>query len=321
MLKFKRTLSIIIILSLTLTLFGCGSSKKDSKDTSANTKTEKQTLNIGLMPSVDAVPFIIAKDKGFYEKNGVDVKLQVFKSANDRDAALQTGNLDGVSTDEVAVCLYQNAGIDLKITGVTDGDFMLVASKQSGIKSIADVKGKSVAISQKTVIEYSLDKMLEKNSIKPEEVKKIAIPAIPARLEMLKAGKVDLALLPEPFSSAAIKDGAVLLGKTSSEKLLPAVSAFTQKSIDNKSDAIKAFYKAYNEAVEYVNNTPISQYEDTVIKFVGYPEDMKGNIVLPKFRADVLPSDNDLNSAVKWTKDKGIVKKSLTPKDLTYKIK
>ncbi len=321
MLKFKRTLSIIIILSLTLTLFGCGSSKKDSKDTSANTKTEKQTLNIGLMPSVDAVPFIIAKDKGFYEKNGVDVKLQVFKSANDRDAALQTGNLDGVSTDEVAVCLYQNAGIDLKITGVTDGDFMLVASKQSGIKSIADVKGKSVAISQKTVIEYSLDKMLEKNSIKPEEVKKVAIPAIPARLEMLKAGKVDLALLPEPFSSAAIKDGAVLLGKTSSEKLLPAVSAFTQKSIDNKSDAIKAFYKAYNEAVEYVNNTPISQYEDTVIKFVGYPEDMKGNIVLPKFRADVLPSDNDLNSAIKWTKDKGIVKKSLTPKDLTYKIK
>lgn len=319
--KFKRTLSITIILLLTLSLFGCASSKKDSVGASANGKNEKQTLNIGLMPSVDAVPFIIAKEKGFYEKNGVDVKLQVFKSANDRDAALQTGNLDGVSTDEVAVCLYQNAGIDLKITGVTDGDFMLVASKQSGIKSISDVKGKTVAISQKTVIEYSLDKMLENNFIKPEEIKKISIPAIPARLEMLKAGKVDLALLPEPFSSSAIKDGAVLLGKTSSQKLLPAVSAFTQKSINDKSEAIKAFYKAYNEAAEYVNNTPISQYESTVIKFVGYSEDMKGNIVLPKFRADVLPPDNDLENAIKWAEDKGIVKKTLTAKELTYKIK
>lgn len=273
------------------------------------------------MPSVDAVPFIIAKEKGFYDKNGVDVKLQVFKSANDRDAALQTGNLDGVSTDEVAVCLYQNAGIDLKITGVTDGDFMLVASKQSGIKSIADVKGKTVAISQKTVIEYSLDKMLENSSIKPEEVKKVSIPAIPTRLEMLKAGKVDLALLPEPFSSSALKDGAILLGKTSSQKLLPAVSAFTQKSINNKAEAIKAFYKAYNQAAEYVNNTPISEYEATVIKFVGYSEDMKGNIVLPKYRVDVLPSDNDLESAIKWAENKGIIKKTLTTKGLTYKVK
>lgn len=321
MLKFKKALSIIITLSLTFTLIGCSSSNKNAGSGAANNKNTKQTLNIGLMPSVDAIPFIIAKENGYFDKYGVDVKLQVFKSANDRDAALQAGNLDGVSTDEVAVCLYQNAGFDLKITGVTDGDFMLIASRKSGIKSMADIKGKTVAISQKTVIEYSLDKMLDNNSIKPEEVKKISIPAIPARLEMLKAGKVDLALLPEPFSSFALKDGGILLGKTSSQSLLPAVSAFTQKSIDNKSKEIKAFYKAYNDAAEYVNNTPISKYEATVIKSVGYSEDMKGNIILPKYRIDELPSENDLNSAIKWAENKGIVKKSLTTKALVYKIK
>ena len=73
------------------------------------------------MGSIDAVPLVIAEQNGYFEEEGVDLDLQIFKAANDRDAALQAGELDGVLCDETAISIYQNSGIDMKITGTTNG--------------------------------------------------------------------------------------------------------------------------------------------------------------------------------------------------------
>jgi NitT/TauT family transport system substrate-binding protein len=319
MLKLKKTVALIA-LAVTTTFAGCTTSKTADVKQITDNKKPKQTLTIGIMPAIDSVACTIAKEKKYFDKYGVDVKLEVFKSAKDRDAAFQAGKLDGVSTDEVAVALYQNAGIDLKITGVADGDFLLIASKDSGIKSINDIKGKSISISQNSVIEYTLDRMLEENSIKPEEVEKTIIPAIPIRLEMLRSNKVDLALLPEPFATFALNDGGILLDKATNHGLSPTVYAFTKKSIDEKSEEIKAFYKAYNDSVNYINNNSISEFEDVVIEAAGYPEDMKGKIALPKYRINVLPTEKEIQDAIDWSANKGIITKKLTPKDMVSDV-
>ncbi|MCB2290359.1 MetQ/NlpA family ABC transporter substrate-binding protein [Clostridium sp. CS001] len=311
--KLKKILSIITATSLVLSLTAC-SPKNEAAPVS------KQTLNFGAMSSIDAVPIVIANEKGFFKKEDLEVNLQTFKNSKDRDAAFLGRNLDGIIGDEVAISLYQNADFNVKITGVTDGDFMLIANSKSGIKSISDIKGKSVAISEKTAIEYTLDKVLEKNSLEPKDVKKSVVPAIPTRLEMLRNNNVDAALLPEPFATLAIKDGGILLGSASNLATYPSVTAFTQKAIESKSTEIKAFYKAYNEAVDYINSTQISEYEDTIIKTVGYPEDMKGKITLPKFRKNALPSEAEVKSAIDWTVKNGLVKKTLNPKDLMSDI-
>jgi len=312
-LSYKKIFAIITSSIFITTLTACSPSK--------NTESfSKQTLSFGAMGSVDAVPFVIANEKGFFKEKGVDVNFQIFKNSKDRDAALQAGKLDGIIGDEVAVCLYQNANFDVKITGVTDGDFMLIANGKSGIKSIGDINGKSVAISEKTAIEYTLDKILEKNSLKPEAIKKSIVPPIPTRLEMLRNNNVDAALLPEPFSSLAIKDGGILLGSARSIGVYSSITAFTQKSIDAKSKDIKAFYRAYNKAVDYINTNAITEFEDIIIKTVGYPNDMKGKLKLPKFRKNILPSEAEVKEAIDWTKNNGLVKKNLDPKSLMNDI-
>lgn len=313
MINLKKILSIIISTSLVLSLTAC-SPKKEA------TPTAKQTINFGAMSSTAAIPIVIANEKGFFKKQGLEVNLQTFKNSKDRDAAFQGGNLDGIIGDEIAISLYQNADFNVKITGSTEGDFMLIANSKSGIKSVSDIKGKSVAISEKTSIEYTLDKILEKNSLDPTDVKKSVVPAIPTRLEMLRNNNVDAALLPDPFATLAIKDGGILIGSANDLGIYSSVTAFTQKSIDDKSTEIKAFYKAYNEAVDYINSTPISEYEDTIIKSVGYPEDMKGKIKLPKFNKNTLPSEAEVKSAIDWTVKNGLVKKTLSPKDLMSDI-
>jgi NitT/TauT family transport system substrate-binding protein len=313
MIKLKNILTVATASFLAISLSACSATKY-------TTSSSKQTLNIGAIGSIDVVPIVIAKEMEFFKKQGVDVKFESFKSSKDRDAAFQAGNLDGIICDEVAICLYQNADFDVKITGITDGDFMLIAGPNSGIKVLSDIKGKSVAISEKTAIEYTLDSVLEKNSLEPKDVKKSMVPAVPTRLEMLRNNKVDAALLPEPFASLAINDGGILLGSASKLASYPSVTAFTQKAIDAKSTEIKAFYKAYNEAVDYINSTQISEYEATVMSTVGYPEEMKGKITLPKFRKNILPSEDEVKSAVDWTTKNGLIKKTLNPKDLVNDI-
>ncbi|MBC8062904.1 MAG: ABC transporter substrate-binding protein [Clostridiaceae bacterium] len=313
----KKILTLFVASMVVVSMSACSSVKEKESDTS---KPKMQILNIGAINSVDVVPIVIADQKGYFKKQGLEVRFQPFKSPSDRDAALQAGSLDGLITDEIGICLYENGGLDVRITGITDGNFILVAGADSGIKEVKDVKGKSVAISEKTSIEYTLDKILEKNSMSPKDVKKTVVPAIPTRFEMLRNKKVDLALLPEPFATLAIKEGGIAIASASKLGTYPSVTAFTQKSIDNKSNEIKAFYKAYNETVNYINSTPISEYEDTVIKTVGYPEEMKGKIILPKFRQNILPTEEGLKAVIDWTTNKGLVKKVLNPKDLINSI-
>ncbi len=315
--KFNKIIAICLAVMLLVSLTACTSPNQKAE---TDVKKPAQTLTFGAMASVEMIPIIMAEQNGYFEKQGVKVNLQYFKNAKDRDAALQSGKLDGIISDEVAVALYQNAGLDVKITGLTDGNFVLVAGPDSGIKGISDIKGRTVAISEKTVIEYTFDKVMEKNGLDPKEVQKSIIPAMPTRLEMLRTGKVDTALLPEPFATLAVKAGGVVLGSANEADMYTSITAFTQASIDNKSNEIKAFFKAYNEAVDYVNNTPIAEYEDLIIKTVGYPQDMKGQIVLPEFRKNVLPSEDDIQSVIEWTKKNNLFNKELSPKDLVSNI-
>lgn len=275
-----------------------------------------QTLYVGAVTSVDVIPILIAEEKGFFRKAGVDVHFEPFKSAKDRDAAFQAGSLDGIICDQIAICLYQNADFDVKITGSTDGDFLLIANPYAGISAISDMKNKSVAISEKTSIEYALDKILEKNNIEIESIEKAIVPAIPARLELLQNKNVDAALLPEPFASLALNNGGVLLGSGSKEGAYPSVTAFTQTVIDTKSKEIQAFYEGYNEAVDYINKTSIAEYEQMIIEAVGYPEDMAGKISLPVFRKNVLPPEEQIQSVIDWAVKNRLITRSLEPKDL-----
>ena len=150
--------------------------------------------------------------------------------------------------------------------------------------------------------------MLTKNGMSPADVQKTAIPAVPTRLEVLNSGKVDAALLPEPFGSLALKSGAVELSRATGIGLYPSVIGMEKKLIDTSRSEIAAFYKAYNDAADYLNSNPISKYEDLVIKTVGYPEDMRGQIKLPTFVKNREPQPGDMDAVRDWAAAKGLCK-------------
>jgi len=311
--------AMLLILAVLFT--GCTEKQKPINESqSETTENEKTEITIGMMSSSDVIPYVLINENGLADKYNIKLNLETFTSAKDRDAAFQAGELDGVLTDYIGVCMYQNAKFDVKITGITDGDYQLLAGKNTGITDISQIKGKSIAISENTLIDYTFDDILKNNNIENADVTREIIPRIPDRLELLRNDKIDLGLLPEPFATLALNDGAVLLGSANEFDLYPAVSAFSQVALDEKGEAIHNLYKAYNEAVEYMNKTSIRDYEETVIKAVGYPEEMIGKIEIKPFRTSELPPKSEIEEAISWASKKGLCSIDLKYKQLVYDV-
>ena len=311
----KKLLTAILVFIFAFNMAGCGN-KEENPAKQETGKTQK-TITIGVMPDVESVPFIMAEKNGYFTKAGVNVKIEHFTSAKDRDSALQSGKLDGVITDVLAVVFANEGGIDLKMIARNEGNILLMAGKETDIKTVADIKGKSVGLSTNTIMEYTVDKMLQTEQIKAEEINKIAIPPLPTRLEMLQAGKINAAILPEPLAGLAVKDGATVLSSTDLLQNKAGAIAFTGKSIKENPEEIKAIFVAYNEAVDFLQKEPLTGYVDFIIQEQGFPPTIKDSFALPQYTHAVAPDAKIVADVVDWMLNKNLIKHSYAYEDLT----
>ncbi len=312
----KKLLFLVsVLVMIVLSAAGCG----NTADQTAGNK-ELQEINIGLMPDIDSVPVIMAQEKGYFAEEGLKVNIQQFKSAMDRDAALQSGNLDGAISDMLAVAFAKSGGFDVKVTAFTNGSYKLIAGKDAEVNSVQDLIGKDVAISKNTIIEYVTDQITATNNMPENSLNKVVIPQIPTRLEMLQNGKLAAATLPEPMGSIAIYNGCKYITGSDELGINPGVMMFTSKAVESKKAELQAFYRAYNKAVAYLNDTDKAQYMDIVIEKSGFPAAAKDALVLPKYRPAGLPKQQDVNDCLTWMNQKNLIKQNYTYDDIVVDI-
>lgn len=300
----------LLFLSLLFLAAGCG----------GGSKQELSTLKIGLMPDTDSVPFIVAQEKGYFAEEGLTVELQPFKSAMDRDSALQSGNLDGAVSDLLAVAFAKDGGFDVKVTSMTDGSYKLVAAPGTEHPSVKELAGKEVAVSRNTIIEYVTDHILEDNAMSGDDIAKVVIPQIPTRLELLQSGNLAAATLPEPMASIAVHNGCRFITGSDELGINPGVILFTEKSTREKQKEIKTMYRAYNKAVAYLNSTDRAEYIDLVVEKSGFPPAAKEALVLPVYHEAVLPKDRDVTDCIAWLRGKELIKGSYGYADLVLDL-
>lgn len=269
------------------------------------------------MPDLDSIPFIVAEHNGYFKEEGLDLKIEHFKSAPDRDAALQAGKIDGAISDMLSVVFFTDNSFKVKITSKTDGSYKLISGKNSGISSIEQVSGKSVGISKNTIIEYVTDRIMEVSNVDVNSISKVAIPKIPARLEMLNNGKLDMATLPEPLASTAILAEGTLLSSSNELDINPGIMLFTDNTINSKPEEIKALYRAYNKAVKFLKQEKQESYIDFIIKEAGFPETVKDTLKLPDYSEASMPTEKEFQEVLNWLKTKKLTTNSYSLKDLT----
>ena len=298
----------IIILILTLAILSSlmiGCQKKETLD---------YTIKFGTLPAESAIPIIVAKEKGFFDKEGVKVELVPFNSPNDRNVAVQTGNIDAIIGDIMTSLTFHEAGINMKITSDINEDFKLLTSPKSGIDSFAKLDKKSVSVVPNFVLEYIMDEMAKENGI---TYKLVSIPAFTARFEALLADQIDGVIFTEPQASMLVSKGAKVLATSKEYGIKAGTLLFNEKTLNSNSGEVKAFYRAYNAAVEYINTTKASEYSQVLTKY-GFPEAIQGYLGGGvKYTKAQKITNESFASVLEWTQSKKLVEKSYKLEDIS----
>lgn len=308
----KIFLSLSALALLTLTACSNGKTEESGKQGTEEQGATTETLKIGVMPSMDNIPLIVAHEQGFDKKHGVDLQIEAFKSGKDRDAAFQAGAVDGINADLVGVALYLQGGMDVKITSATQGQFDLIATSE--VKEIADLKGKEVIVLKNQGPEFAAEAFLEKAGLSAADVSMVDVPQVPSRVELLSNNQAGAAILPEPFVTMTTAEGMTNLGSTLDLGINLFALVFTQSVIDAKTEAIQGMYEAYNEAVAWMAANDQSEYIQLFIDEVGFPEALKESIQIPEYKEAFQTTEADLNSAFAWAREKGLLEKEIDGK-------
>ncbi|MGE8504134.1 MAG: sulfonate ABC transporter substrate-binding protein [Pseudomonas sp.] len=172
----------------------------------AITQAQAETLRIGYQKYGTLV---LLKAKGTLEKRlaekGVDVKWTEFPGGPQLLEGLNVGSVDFGVTGETPPVFAQAAGADLLYVAheppAPTGEAILVP-KDSSIKSVAELKGKKVALNKGSNVHYLLVRALEDAGLKYSDITPVYLPPADARAAF-ERGSVDAWVIWDPFQSAA----------------------------------------------------------------------------------------------------------------------
>jgi len=289
--NFLKMIGVTTLLILVLTACGAGDKIESTANPVDEEAPETVELSIGLMPAVDSAPIFLAEKEGFFEDLGLNIESTIYTNANNRQSALQTNELDGTMTDLIAFLNNQHNGFETKIVTATDGSFAFLVGEDF------DPDGTQ----QLGLMEVSVSNYLADQYIAPDyDVEKVYIAEIPARLEMLKSGNLDIGFFPEPIASMGELSGLTkLTSVTDDDGFTPEAMVFTSQALEEKSVAIERFIKGYNQAVEAINEDK-ALARDILIEVIDLNPASKDLITLPTYHKARVPSEDYMNKVIDW---------------------
>lgn len=284
-------------------LFGsCGQTEKVKMD------TDSTALKLGVLPTMECLPFYYADSIGIFDSLGIDVKLVTFEAAMDADTAFVNGCIDGIVTDLVKECIWRGNGDTAHVAMVGDLRLWLVTAPKARLLKAESIKEKIIGITRHSSVDYFADKILESVKLQSTELNKPQINNLRLRGLMVDQDQYDGAILPEPYASEAVARGAKRLTGTEDLELTNLLCVLFNDSVSQvRKDEIQKIRQAYDMAVLALNTDTLSN----VLDFI--PEQQR--ILLPDTLFKYVPmkpsityDDTMMTDVKKWVKGRGLVK-------------
>ncbi len=271
---------------------------------------EAQPLTVGLMPAVDSIPLIVAEAQGYFEDEGVSVTLEVFRDQVYREAALQSGAIDATVSDLVNAIRSWANGADYRVLTSTQGYFSFVTAGDSGIESMADwpdaPKAVETGLLDDSIINYTAQRMLAAAGLDPARVRIVPTNQIPVRMEMVVAGELEAAVLPEPVTRIATAAGAHELVTTEVLDWTPGVVLATGRALREKPRELESLLRAYDRAVKAINADP-DAFRTTVVERAAFPPPTADTMRIPEYRPATPPTEAQVADVARWMVDRGMI--------------
>jgi NitT/TauT family transport system substrate-binding protein len=237
----NRTMFLALLGLTLLLLTGC----------SATTPLEeKPPLKIGWSLWPGYYPIILADKLGYFKERGLNVDARLYPNFTDVPAEFAAGKLDGalVTVFDALPINARSAGSISPVVMISDytttGDAIVATP---AVSSVADLKGKTIAVAFDSYAEVLIRAMLEQAGLSANDVTLVDVPAEQVPQELGRT--IDAGHTYEPFVAQAVANGnhAIFTGSQTPGLLLDVLIA-KQSTLKDRPQDMRAFIDAFFEA-------------------------------------------------------------------------
>ncbi|MFD0589838.1 aliphatic sulfonate ABC transporter substrate-binding protein [Paenibacillus sp. GCM10027627] len=248
--KNRTLFTVFMVIMFAILLAACSESAAPAK------QSEPVTVHVAINGGTNL--FAIIKDKGWltesFKKLSANVEWSEFPSGPPLLESLAAGRVDISLLGDGAALQGQSAGlpfvnIGLISKGVNLNSILLPID--SSIQSVADLKGKQIAVAKGTTSHVYLIKLLEKNELAESDVAIVNLQytdGLPAFL----SGQVDGWVTVDPFiTQLTLENKAVVLSDGEANILAPVTLIAHSTFAEKHPELVTAFLDVYKKALAW----------------------------------------------------------------------
>ena len=284
-------------------------------------QTAPVKIAVGYVSASDFVPLLVAKEKGFFARRGIDADPKRIPIMTNIPAGLMSGDLQ-IGACTMPVLLQANdGGLDLQlVSGAArhlreSSKIGLIVRTGLKIEKPEDLKGKKIGVAGfNSTMDVFLRKWLRMKGVDEKEVTRVEA-IFPQMPDLLKAGTIDAATITDPFRTIAVNGGAGTIFAEYAAEVTPDVLMVGYMSTGDfarkNPQVVKAFREAIDEANAYGKSNP-AETREIEQKYLGVASNSPtawGTLVKP----------DDLDIYISIGKEFGLYRTALDPAKMIVK--
>jgi NitT/TauT family transport system substrate-binding protein len=254
----RKMLAALVPLVVVLIASGCGGDDGEVGESEGG----RSQITVGVIPIADVAPAYLGIDKGFFRKEGLDVKLQPIEGGAAVIPAVAKGDVQFAFGNAVSLAFAQQRGIEFQYVtegvqgGATPKDSTngLIVHKESDIRTPKDLAGKTFAVNTLNSLgEVTIKTALEKEGVDISNLKFVEVP-FPDMIPALERRQFDVAWTTEPFISGALAAGhrKILDPMVATHPRLTLAAYFAAADfIEQNPEVVAKFKRAMNRSLDY----------------------------------------------------------------------
>jgi len=254
----RRKMMLVILITTMLLVVGCG--QQDAG--------ESNTLRVGYFPNITHAAAIVGVEQGIFQEElgSTLVQTQVFPNGSLLMDAIVTGQIDiGYAGPEPIINRYLQGADVVVLGGAASGGNVVVASRDSGVRNVAELASKVVATpALGCTHDIELRALMAEEGLHMENsggnvAHRTQKPAL--MINLMEQGELDAVSVSEPWASLMEeKIGAKVIVEWDEMpwdgKLPSALLVASKQFVEEHPEIVRKLLKAHLASIEQINKNP-----------------------------------------------------------------
>ena len=260
----RKILSLLLVFSLFFALAACGTQQKDE----VTAQTEPVTIRIAGLKGPTSMGLVKLMEDAEKGETGNRYVFSLHGSADEVTPKLIQGELDMAAIPaNLAAVLYNNTDGAVRVLAVNTLGVLYLVENGTSVTDFESLRGRTVyATGKGSTPEYTLRYLLSANGLDPDRDVTIEYRSEPAEVVSLLAAGEAIAMLPQPYVTAAQAKvpglrTALDLNKAwedqgTDSRLITGVLAARTDFIAQHPEEVQRFLEEYRASIEWVCADP-----------------------------------------------------------------